>query len=187
VVDFLLPHGNWTRRPPGRDASPRAPYGRWLAGVFDDWYGTPQRTRIRLFGEIMHLVLGAPSRSEQVGLSPAAMVVFSVDGAIEQVDALRSAYPGAASTAMSVFRNDLDEVLAHPSIIARQIGMAALSDECVRCPLVPICGAGHYAHRYRQGSGFRNPSVYCPDLAYLIRHIAGRVRTDIDRLRESVR
>ncbi|MFM9559368.1 FxsB family radical SAM/SPASM domain protein, partial [Streptomyces caniscabiei] len=46
---------------------------------------------------------------------------------------------------------------------------------CRACPLVRICGGGHYAHRYRPGSGFRNPSVYCADLDVLIRHIARRL------------
>jgi len=33
---------------------------------------------------------------------------------------------------------------------------------------VRSCGGGLYAHRYREGSGFDNPSVFCPDLMKLI-------------------
>ena len=43
-----------------------------------------------------------------------------------------------------------------------------------------VCGGGHYAHRYRPGRGFANPSVYCPDLILLIGHIRERLRIDID-------
>jgi len=56
-------------------------------------------------------------------------VVVAADGAIEQVDSLRSAYPGAVATGMSVFTHDLDSVLTHPGIRARQLGLAALGQE----------------------------------------------------------
>ncbi|MFD0522883.1 hypothetical protein [Paractinoplanes durhamensis] len=51
---------------------------------------------MRLFESVIDLTLGGASRSEQVGLSPAALVVVESDGAIEQVDALKTAYPGRA-------------------------------------------------------------------------------------------
>jgi uncharacterized protein len=33
---------------------------------------------------------------------------------------------------------------------------------------VRACGGGLYAHRYKSGSGFDNPSVYCEDLRVLV-------------------
>ena len=188
TVDFLLPHATWASPPDNRDTHPPPAHGRWLATVFDRWYDVPLReTRVRLFSEIIHLILGGNSHSDQVGLSPAATIVVNTDGAVEQIDTLRVAYAGASSTALTVFANDFDESLAHPAVAARQIGLAALSEECLSCPLVRVCGGGHYAHRYRPDTGFRNPSVYCADLAYLIRHIGERVRRDVARLRERVR
>jgi uncharacterized protein len=83
---------------------------------------------------------------------------------------------------MTVTGNSFDDALHHPSVVARQLGLAALADSCRRCDLRRVCGGGHYAHRYRQGSGFRNPSVYCPDLTALITHIGDRVRTDLSAL-----
>jgi uncharacterized protein len=47
-----------------------------------------------------------------------------------------------------------------------------------------VCGAGHYAHRYRPGTGFRNPSVYCADLRRLIGHVRDRMATDLAGLRD---
>jgi uncharacterized protein len=67
----------------------------------------------------------------------------------------------------------------HPGVVARQIGVAALADECRACPVRNVCGAGYYAHRYRPGSGYRNPSVYCQDLEYLIRHVHSRPAADL--------
>jgi uncharacterized protein len=182
-VDFLLPHANWGHPPPGLD--PRrpgrhrpgpTPYGDWLAGVFDVWWDEGRlRTRIRLFQEIVALLLGAPSGAEAVGLSPVAAVVIETDGAIEQVDSLRSAYEGAAETGFDVFRHSFDLALRHPGVVARQLGGRALAPECLDCPVGTVCGGGNYVHRYAPGSGFRHPSVYCADLERIVRHVAHRL------------
>ncbi|MGH3936540.1 MAG: FxsB family cyclophane-forming radical SAM/SPASM peptide maturase [Pseudonocardiaceae bacterium] len=179
-MDFLLPHANWSTPPPRHGAPQDCGYGEWLAEVFNRWYGAPrQETRVRFFREVIHLLLGGASETEQIGLSPAAMIVVNTDGSLEQVDALRTAYAGAVQTGLSVFDHEMDEALHHPAIVARQIGLAALADTCQRCPVRRVCGGGHYAHRYRRGSGFRNPSVYCHDLQYLIRHVGSRLRRDL--------
>ena len=183
-IDLLLPHANWANppaRPPDRGPTP---YGDWLSAVFDRWYGAPrQETRIRLFEEVMQLLLGGSSRSEQVGLSPVAVAVVESDGAIEQVDSLKSAYSGACATGLNVRSDTFDAALDHPGVVARQIGAAALCDDCVACPVHHVCGAGHYAHRYRPDTGFRNRSVYCADLQRLIGHVHRRLADDLSVLR----
>ena len=180
-IDFLLPHANWATPPPA--AATEAPYAEWLIPIFDGWYSAARRgTRIRLFEEILNLLLGGSSRSEQVGLSPVAVAVVESDGTVEQVDSLKSAYPGACATGLTVLTATFDSVLAHPGIVARQIGTAALAAECLACPIHQICGAGHYAHRYRPGDGFRNPTVYCRDMRVLIGHIGRRLAADLARL-----
>jgi uncharacterized protein len=179
IIDFLMPHGNWTNRPVGRGPDPAlTPYGDWLIAIFDRWYATAA-PRIRLFEEIIQLCLGGRSRSEAVGLSPAAMIVVNVDGSLEQVDTLRSTFAGAVSTGLNIFTHGFEAALNHPSIVARQIGAAALGETCGCCSLRRICGGGYYPHRYRSGSGFRNPSVYCPDLIRLITHVRGRLAADL--------
>ncbi|MEV2275356.1 FxsB family cyclophane-forming radical SAM/SPASM peptide maturase [Nocardiopsis sp. NPDC049922] len=184
TIDLLLPHGNWDAPPPGWTPDGTA-YGAWLTAVFDRWYHAPAReTNIRLFTEIIRLVLGAPSRTESVGLSPAALVVVETDGSIEQVDSLRSAYDGAAATPLHTLTHAFDEALYLPSVAARQIGARALSSTCAACPLARVCGGGLYPHRYRNGSGFLNPSVYCQDLFRLITHVRATVAADVERLRE---
>ena len=112
-----------------------------------------------------------------------AVIVVESDGAIEQMDALKSAYPGACATGLDVRYDDFDAALEDPGVVARQIGPAALSDQCRACPVYRVCGGGHYAHRYRPDSGFRNPSAYCADLRRLIDHVGSRVAADVrDRL-----
>jgi len=183
-IDFLLPHGTWERPPPGRvpDAAV-TPYADWLIAVFDHWFINP-RTHVRLFEEIMHLLLGGASESEVVGMGPARMVVIEADGSIAQEDTLRVAFEGAPATGLHVARDALDIALGLPEIAARQIGERGLAPECRACDIRRVCGGGLYSHRYREGTGFANPSVYCPDLMALIGHIRDRMAADIQsRLR----
>jgi uncharacterized protein len=186
-VDFLLAHGNWSSPPPGRiPGSKETAYGNWLVRVFDRWYGAPsQETRVRLFAEIIKLLLGGKSATELVGLSPLGAVVIETDGSIEQSDILKSTFPGAPETGLHVSRDTIDSVLEVPAFVARQIGLRALGDECLACEIRQVCGGGLYAHRYRKGNGFANPSVYCPDLFHLISYIRDVVDSAVVELREA--
>ncbi|WP_433245111.1 FxsB family cyclophane-forming radical SAM/SPASM peptide maturase [Streptosporangium sp. CA-135522] len=183
-IDFLLPHGNWTEPPPGLSpGSTATPYADWLIAIFDRWYGAPEmETNVRLFQEIMNLLFGGQSRSESIGLSPITLLVIDTDGTIEQVDTLKSAFDGAAETGLDVLGGDFDTALGHHSLLARQVGLGALSETCMACPVRDVCGGGYYPHRYRAGTGFRNPSVFCADLFKLITHIRERLLHDVRSL-----
>nr|WP_296070134.1 FxsB family cyclophane-forming radical SAM/SPASM peptide maturase [uncultured Actinoplanes sp.] len=174
AIDFLLPHGNWSRPP-----APGA-YGTWLRQAFDRWYDArPAQTTVRLFEDVIRLAAGGAARGEQVGLSPAAFVVVDTDGALQQVDTLKSVRAGAMGTGMHVRTHSMDEVLDHPEVRARRRGLDGLCATCRRCPIVTICGGGSYVHRYREDNGFDNPSVYCADLAALIRHVVDRLAGEL--------
>jgi len=176
-IDFLLPHANWMNPPS------TAP-GQWLIKVFDRWYDAArQETCIRMFEDIIRLALGGAGRTEHLGLSPAAVAVIESDGSIEQADSLKSAYPEAPATGLSVLEHPLDLALRHPGFVARQAGVAALSPGCLSCTVHRVCGGGHYAHRFHARNGFRNRSVYCSDLYRLITHVTGRLSSDIRLLR----
>jgi uncharacterized protein len=184
MIDFLLPHGTWDAPPPGRvPGRPDTPYADWLISVFDRWYHDP-RTRVRLFDDIIRLILTGESVGESVGLAPSTMVVIATDGSVEQVDSLKATYEGATTTGLRVTVDPLDAALLLPGMAAQQIGVLALAAECRGCPIRQVCGGGQYAHRYRAGNGFANPSIYCPDLMRLIGHVEEVVRADLSaRLR----
>jgi uncharacterized protein len=175
-IDLMFPHANWHTPPPGvQQAGSAAPYAAWLIAVFDHWFDSPRdEPSIRLFDAIIRLLHGEPSSFESVGLAPVTLVVVQPDGSIEQVDTLKSSFDGAAETNASVFRESFDDVANNTSIAARQLGREGLSDACRRCAVVQTCGGGYYPHRYRPGSGFLNPSVYCADLLALITHVSER-------------
>ncbi|MFF3359182.1 FxsB family cyclophane-forming radical SAM/SPASM peptide maturase [Streptomyces sp. NPDC002917] len=184
AMDFLLPHGNWSAPPPGWDPDPsHTPYGDWLITAFDEWYDAPvQLTSVRLFRDAISLLLGGPTTSEQIGMTPAGVVVVDTDGSLEQVDTLKSAYEGAANTDLAVHSSPFDAALRHPALMARQIGVAGLSETCRACPERNVCGGGYYTHRYKEGSGFLNPTVYCTDMMRFITHVRGRVTADVKNL-----
>ncbi|MEU7632961.1 FxsB family cyclophane-forming radical SAM/SPASM peptide maturase [Nocardia sp. NPDC049220] len=186
-VDFLLPHSNWQSPPPGKiEDQAAAPYAEWLIPIFDHWYGAPELdTQIRLFDDIIRVLLGGEGRGISVGLTPIQVAIIETDGTLEQVDSLKSTFAGATRivTIADMGMGDrLNHALWDPGIVARQIGSAALSDTCMSCSLRDICGGGDYVHRYRADTGFRNPSVYCSDLAALIRHIKARLEDDLDKV-----
>lgn len=205
AVDFRLPHGNWTAPPPGLDgARPGAarpgdapetrpgasrpgdarptPYADWLIPVFDRWWDADRRrVRIRIFEECLAALLHQPTAGALFGLHPFSAVVVETDGAIEQIDSLKTAYPGAAATGLNVASDAFDAALDHPGVAARQAGIEALAPACRACPLVEVCGGGNYVHRYRAGHGFANPSVYCADLARLIDHVARALHRAVTR------
>ncbi|WP_214111197.1 FxsB family cyclophane-forming radical SAM/SPASM peptide maturase [Acrocarpospora catenulata] len=185
TIDFLLPHGNWTQPPPGLDPNGKtSPYADWLIPIFDEWYAEiPRRTRIRLFEEIIFLLLGRPSRTEGIGLSPSGVLTIESDGSIEQADALKTAYEGAPVTGLHVDTDPFEVATLLPSFVARQLGVEGLGPACRACSLHQVCGGGLYAHRYLRGNGFANPSVYCADLFELISHIRHRLAADVHALR----
>ncbi|HKS99588.1 MAG TPA: FxsB family cyclophane-forming radical SAM/SPASM peptide maturase [Rugosimonospora sp.] len=187
-LDFLLPHGNWNKPPPRLDPSGQhTPYADWLIAIFDRWYGASrQETDIRMFGSIIRLLTGGSSGSEALGLDPVDLLVVETNGAIEQGDALKTVAHGAAATGLNVATHSFDEALDHPGIQARQRGVDGLAPECRACRIVSVCGGGHYAHRYRAGRGFRNPTVYCHDQLRLINHIWRRVEADVQAMRDAL-
>ena len=185
-IDFLLPHGTWDSPPPGRGADAAGtPYADWLIPVFDDWYREP-RTHIRLFAEVIRSLLGGGSGVESIGLAPAGSIVIETNGAIEQVDTLKAAFHGATHTGLHVSRDSFDVALRLPEITVRQKGIHGLCEQCQECRIRLICGGGLYAHRYRSGTGFSNPSVYCPDLMRLIDHISETVKADVADRRQAI-
>jgi uncharacterized protein len=184
ALDLLLPHGNRVNPPPARPVDERrSAYGPWLTAVFDRWYGAPRvETRIRLFESLLDLLLGGHSGTEALGLDPIDIVTVDTDGSIEQSDILKTLLEGAASTGLHLRTASFDEATAHPGIRARRAGLSGLGPECRACPVVGVCGGGLYAHRF-DGAGFRNRSVYCPDLYELIAHAHRRLTADLKRRR----
>ena len=174
-IEFLLPHATWDN-PPSRPAGRDSAYADWLLAIFGRWQAGGRPVPVRLFDSVISTTLGGASFTEAAGLEPADLVVVETDGTYEQADSLKTAFDGAPVTGFDVVHHDLDLVAGHPGIGARQRGLDGLCATCRACPVVTSCGGGLYAHRYRSGSGFANPSVFCKDLMKLITGIRQAMR-----------
>ncbi|MDL4813644.1 FxsB family cyclophane-forming radical SAM/SPASM peptide maturase [Actinomadura opuntiae] len=167
-IDLLFPHATWVDAPAG----PPGAYARWLVPVFDRWFGADVRpVRIRLFEEMINVLLGGASAVEGVGTTPAGIIVVQTDGHIEQSDTLGVAYEAAADLGLDVFHDEFDAALRHPATLVRQLGAAGVPGECAPCRWAQVCGGGLYPHRYGADGGFDHRSVYCADLDALYGHI----------------
>lgn len=172
AIDFLWPHHTWDAPPPRPSATA---YADWLIAIADRWFDAGRPVPVRIFDSIVSAGRGGASFTESLGLEPADVLVVETDGSYEQADSLKTAYDGAPATGMDVFHHAVDEAAGHPGLEARRGGLAALCAQCRECPVVGTCGGGLFAHRYRgDGSGFGNPSVYCPDLIAVIEHVQRR-------------
>jgi uncharacterized protein len=148
-----------------------------MSRVYDAWLARPQyRHSVRMLEDIVALSSGVHSAVESLGLAPPTSVVIESDGSIEGVDTLRSVEEGASWLGLDVYNESLDEAIHHPKLLHRQHGKNALAEQCQSCPLVEVCGGGYLPHRFSAARGYRNPSVYCADLEYLIRHIQDSLR-----------
>lgn len=178
-IDLLLPHATWEHQPPNlrsardpeRPGEGEGEYARWMNAVFDAWDTDGRPMPIRTFESVLGAMYGRPVTTEALGLDPVDLLVVEAEGALEQVDSLKTAYAGAAATGLNVWRNSLDEAGAVPGIAVRQQGIDGVSATCRSCEFVRVCGGGLYPHRYRPGHGFDNPSVYCADLKEIIAHV----------------
>ena len=176
----MFPHAHWSNTKTSEQLDRIARHGDWLCAIFDDWYGGHhQDIRIRFFEEILYRLFGHPGSLESLGLEEVTLVTVGVNGDYEQVDTMKSVFPGAHTTSLNVFDHTLDDLLTHQNVIARQSGISGLSDQCKQCEVVSICGGGYYPHRYSEENYFNNPSVYCAALMKIISHINQRVKEDL--------
>ncbi|GIE81356.1 hypothetical protein Aph02nite_73060 [Actinoplanes philippinensis] len=166
-IDFLLPHATWDE-PPYRPGDRHTPYADWLSVIHRRWLADDRPMRIRLFEGLHSTARGGPSGSEQLGADAVDLAVIESDGSYEQADSMKTAYDGAPATGLSVLTHTVDDLSRLQPIAVRQNGIRNLCDVCRSCPVATQCAGGLYAHRYRTGHGFANPSVYCPDLRVLV-------------------
>ena len=181
AIHFLFPHGNWDTVPPSKRPDPlrTTPFGDWLISIFDEWFGHwSDRVQIRIFEEIIEHLAGGQGSLESLGVSPIPLIFVATNGDLEAVDTLKS-IPGQQVLGMNLRDHSLDDALAHPKYLMRQMGLSSLADRCQSCHLVETCGAGYLPHRWSSAKAFRNPSVYCTDLSKLIMHIRRMVRKQL--------
>jgi uncharacterized protein len=163
--------GDLTRTP--------TPYADWLIPIFDEWFSHPGQTGIRLFENLIDVLLGGRSQTDGTGDGSFNLFTIETDGAIEDVDLFKAAYSGAPNLGLpsqptpNVVSTRFAELTSWPTVIERhRLNMIeGLCQTCRQCPAVEACGGGFVPHRWSAENGFSNPSVYCADLYRLSSHV----------------
>lgn len=97
--------------------------------------------------------------------------MIETDGSYHVYDALKTAFPGAGCTYLTLTDAAIGFVESLPFAQAFRDKASAACQGCLMCRLFPICGGGSPIHRFSEAKGFDQPSVYCADLMMLIEHV----------------
>lgn len=172
-VDFLYRDGNHSRLPPGKKTLHSTEYGEWLSKLLDVYLADTHPIRIRFLDDLIKLMLGGAGTKDGVGLTNYGVLIIDTDGTITKNDTLKSSFNGADRFGQkwSVHTHELAEVLSSSEFAEYHAMQRPISKTCLSCPELRICGGGMTLHRWRDDSGFDNPSVYCADQKLLIGQI----------------
>jgi len=177
-LDVLPRDGNWDQLPFGKQAPATTEYGRWLEGLLETYLADPNPPSVRLLDDMLRLLLGGRSVKEGVGTTDYGILVVEPDGTVDKNDTLKVAGPGADrfERRWSLFEHGFDEILGSAEFMDYYRQQRPLSQTCVGCPDLGVCGGGMVAHRWSAARGYDNPTVFCADQ----RHVIARMRVVAD-------
>jgi len=181
LLDFLLPHGHWDKRPYGKEKEESQCYADWLISIFEEWYFNKSDICVRIFEEIIEHLLGGKGSLETLGLEPISLLTISTSGDYEAVDTMKSVYPDAHKLGINVNNAAISEVFNKTQVLERIIGKNALCNDCLTCEFLKTCGGGYYPHRYSIENKFKNRSIYCADLKKIFEIIDSTIKIDLER------
>lgn len=175
TIDFKLPLA--THDDPPARGDPRVPeYGRWLAAVFDAWLARgAYQPSVRILEDIVALCYGVRGSVESLGLARPGAIVIEPDGGLADTSVPPGVW-GSAAERLTI-ADGFDDPRVGSLLAALPADNSGLSDICLECGYVMICGGGSVAHRYDPKNRYRNPSVYCGDMIFVIKHLQSAIGT----------
>ncbi|MEI7591065.1 MAG: cyclophane-forming radical SAM/SPASM peptide maturase YhhB [Deltaproteobacteria bacterium] len=181
-VDFLYRDGNHDKLPFGKTSFQSAEYGVWLAELLDIYLVDQNPIKIRILDDIIRLALGGFGLKEGVGVTDFGIAVIDTDGSVTKNDTLKSTYKGADRFLMNwnIHINHLIDIFSSSEFAHAHTLQRPTSLICQTCPELQICGGGMPLHRWKSGSEYDNPSVYCNDQLLIIR----KVKTIVFRVQQ---
>ena len=176
-VDFLYRDGNHSALPFGKTSAHSHEYGAWMCRILDRYVADPAPFRSRLLDDMMRLLLGGAGVKEGIGLTDYGILVIDTDGAVKKNDTLKSSPGGDGFEATwAIGRNALADVAASPEFRAYHLAQRPSSPICQACAQLKVCGGGMVTHRYQDGAGYDNPTVFCADQKLLIARMEALLR-----------
>lgn len=171
-VDFLYRDGNYSTLPYGKTSLTSTEYGGWMCGILDRYVADPEPFRIRMLDDMMRLELGGAGVKEGVGLTDYGILVIDTDGAIKKNDTLKSSKAGDSfEISWNVHTHALAQVACSAEFRDYHLAQRPTSPICLDCPFLRTCGGGMVTHRFSDGRGYDNPTVFCSDQTMLIRRM----------------
>lgn len=172
-LNFLLPEVTHDSRKLFYGDLGPTPLAQYLIPIFDDWWAEDNpEIRIKLFQEVIKIMLGGVPSTDSLGNSLLDYLVIDTDGSIHGNDCLKITYEGASQTGLNVLEHGFEDVQKGNPLIRRLMNEGLpLCGKCLSCSERDICGGGPVTQRYSRSNGFSNPSVWCDDLLELLRHI----------------
>lgn len=169
-VDFLVRDGNWDQLPYGKASAISIEYGSWLSRLLAIYLADPTPPRVRVLDDMMRLILGGGSQKEGVGTTDYGILVIEPDGQLNKNDTLKVAHKAADrfERPWSILTDDLVAFLASDAFDSYYWQQRPTAAVCQLCPDLGVCGGGMVAHRWSEGRGFDNPSIFCADQRHLI-------------------
>jgi uncharacterized protein len=149
----------------------QTPYANWLIPLFDKWFYDTDKPRIRLFSQVVNLILGKKIASDYLGTGDNNMIVVETDGSIEPIDSLKICGDSFTKSDLNIMTHTINEALQNDLIGLFYNYRNTVPDQCSHCAVRNICGGGFLAHRYSKEKGFNNASIYCLDLMKFIVHV----------------
>lgn len=172
-VDFLYRDGNHDQLPVGKASFYSTEYGVWLATLLDIYLADQTPIKIRVLDDIIKLSLGGRGIKEGVGITDFGIAVIDTDGTVTKNDTLKSSYEGADRFLenWNIQTHHLVDIFSSYEFSNAHKLQQPTSLTCQTCPELQICGGGMPLHRWKTGSEFANPSIYCNDQLHLINQV----------------
>ncbi|KIQ20277.1 hypothetical protein RT99_13940 [Flavobacterium sp. MEB061] len=169
-VDFLYKDGNHSKLPAGKGTSDSVEYGIWMAKLLKSYLKDPDPLPIRILDDMLKALLGGVVSKEGMGITDFGIIIIDTDGTVMKNDTLKSSYNGADkfSSTVNIKDGNLIEFLSSEIFREYRSMQKPACEQCLNCPVLNICGGGMMLHRWKEDTGFNNPSIYCADQLYLI-------------------
>lgn len=174
-IDFLLPDDNHDTMPVER----RMAFRSFMLELFECYRAETEReVSVRFFNKLLYALTMRPFFASELQRYFARKdVVFTISSAgdIAPDDILRVADPALMKLGLNVSTATLSDVLLNERLNMLSDVSFTLPTACQGCEWSSVCRGGDIYHRYRRGSGFDNPSVYCETLKSLFERLAETV------------
>ena len=142
-----------------------------MVDLLDIYLSDPEPPSVRIFDDMLRLILGGKAQKEGVGTNDYGILVIDTDGHINKNDTLKVAYRAAdhfERVSWSILSDNLFDIVRSPAYADYYRQQRPTASNCRACPELHVCGGGMVAHRWSDDHGFDNPSVFCADQLLLI-------------------